>query len=794
MSYKEVLDYLMTKLVISRKKTLGNAFLITIIFVAQILGTSLQQISSKSALIENISEKELVDQIKTSISDITSLFNNKLGIFVWNIQDPLNISRYGDLTEASNVDDALDQQFTSQEWLNGLTQDIMMQYLFLKKYVYPALSFIGETEEDIKFTKYWLFTTEKIVGWLYYLIAMNNELIKILSSFSESGDGFGEYWNALIRPKYHEFLDENLALLPDTLALGSKILLMAELLPYLTFIEKYPLLLLSDIVSQWWNNINSYALFDPKFAVGGIGNSYIHNNNDNWFGWTDFTRMVRNKTFAPRNIYTEEYVEFQNYLYISPQIANEYLNYICKQSCGSSILWNPKAHLSYTITDPTLITTHNRLVNDYAKHISWVENQVQYIYDPRNSEFTWISLDNLFTGYSYYWPEYFIDNQDSENDLRQYMYNLPLGITNMRSFQGAGDIRGLMAVYNVLSHNFVCDSTIQYCEDKAIKIIDEILKAARDDGGFVFSPYFGTALDESVIETSLIGDAELVGSLILPCGLNQLTGTLTVAEFLLNACNDLLAFGSYSSRELYRKLKSTKKILGNTLETIGDLIINKIDSKTLGIPKQSVVANSLLFGSNIPPYYTAKPIKVTIQFDSTEYTLTELPEWIYSYNYYKDIGLSHIYQWDYLSYLNDLFAITRNTYYISPLFESVELYNQDFKEDGQYQLSAICEGKDPVVRAFFEENYIEANIELTDHTGIFGNYIPYDYREEVLPLSNAFASETPLKIIELILMSIPIFLEPLFSEVIINKVVLVGFITGLMMTVAVIYVKRPKHQ
>ncbi|NHJ41249.1 MAG: hypothetical protein FK731_14550, partial [Asgard group archaeon] len=750
----------MTQLVKFKRKIFNNAFLIFIIFVAQTLGTSLQQISSKSALLENISEDELVDQFKTATSEITSLFNKEHGIFIWNIQDPFNISRYGDLTDASNVDDALDKQFTTQEWLDGLTQDIMMQYLFLKKYVYPVLNYFDESEGDVEFIREWLFTTEKIVGWLYYNVAINNELIKILSSFSDSGDGFGEYWNALIRPKHHEFLDECLALLPDTLALGYKILQIAEFLPYFTFIEKYPLLLLSGVVNQWWNNINNYALFDPKFAVGGIGNSFIHENNNNWIGWTEFTRMVRNKTFAPINIYSEDYIDFQNYLYISPQIANEYLTYICKQSCESSIIWNPKEHLTYTITDPTLITIHNRLVNDYAKHISWVEDQVQYIYDPRNQEFTWIPLDNFFTGYSYYWPEYLIDNQGSENDLRQYIYNLPLGITNMRSYQGAGDIRGLMDVYNVLSHNFVYDSTIQFCEDKAIKIIDAILKSARDDGGFVFSPYFGTALDESVIETSLIAVAELVGSLVLPLGLNQLTGTLTVMELLLKARNDFQLIGSYSNFDLNRQFKIIRKNLDKTLETIGNLIVSKIDSKTVGIPKQSVLANSLLYGSNIPPYYTAKPIKITIEIDTSEYTLTELPEWIYSYNYYNNIGLSKIYQWDYLNLLSDLFTITRDTYFITPLFDSLELFKKDFREDNQYQLSAICEGKDPVVRAFFEENFIEADIELNDYTGIFGNHIPYDYRKEVLPLSNAFASETPLRIIELLLKSIPVFFEP----------------------------------
>ncbi|NHK31972.1 MAG: hypothetical protein FK730_11510 [Asgard group archaeon] len=784
----------MTKLVISRKRTLSNIFLIVIIFVAQLLGTSLQQISSKSSLIDNFSENEIIDQIKSSTSELTSLFNNELGIFIWNIQNPLNISRYGDLSDASNVDDALDQQFTTKEWLNGLTQDIMMQYLFLKKYVYPTLSYTSETEEDIQFTRDWLFTTEKIVGWLYYLVATNNELIKILSSFSESGDGFGEYWNALIRPKYHEFIGETLALLPDTLALGSKILQIAEFLPHFSFIEKYPILLLSDIVSQWWNNINIYALFDPKFAVGGIGNSYLHYNHDEWIGWNEFTRMSRNSSFSPKNVYDEDYVEFLNYLYISPQIADEYLTYICKYSCGSTISWNPKAHLSYTITEPTLIVTQNRLVNDYAKHISWVENQIQYIYDPRNSEFTWIPLDNPYSGYSYYWPEYLIDNQGSENDLRHYQYNLPLAIINMRTFQGAGDICGLLDIYQVLSHNFVCDSTIQYCEDKAIKILDQILKSAREDNGFVFSPYFGTALDESILVDTLISDAELIGSLILPDGLNQLTGTLTIMDFLLKSRDDLLAIGHYSNRDLNKEFNAIKKGLDNALESIGNLIIDNIDSKTCGISKQTVIANSLLLGSNIPPYYSAKPIKITIQIESTSFPLSELPEWIHSYNYYSSIGQSNIYQWDYLNSLSDLYAITRNTYYIAPLFDAVELFDQDLREDDQYQLSAICEGKDPVVRAFFDESYIGTNIELNDNTGIFGNYIPYDYRQEVLPLANAFASETPLRIFELILKAIPIFNAPLFSEIIVNKVVLVGFITGLMMTIAVVYVKRPKHQ
>ena len=102
-----------------------------------------------------------------------------------------------------------------------------------------------------------------------------------------------------------------------------------------------------------------------------------------------------------------------------------------------------------------------KLIYDYASHITWVDDQIQYIFDPRVSEINWIPLDNLYSGYSYVWAKYFIVSQDSNEDYYQYINNQPLSLTYSRSFQGAGDIRGLIDVYKVLRYGFEYDTLIQ---------------------------------------------------------------------------------------------------------------------------------------------------------------------------------------------------------------------------------------------------------------------------------------------------------------------------------------------
>ena len=82
---------------------------------------------------------------------------------------------------------------------------------------------------------------------------------------------------------------------------------------------------------------------------------------------------------------------------------------------------------------------------------------------------------------------------------------------------------------------------------------------------------------------------------------------------------------------------------------------------------------------------------------------------------------------------------------------------------------------------------------MNDKTGFFSSYIPYNYRENISPVTNAFAIETLQQISALVLKVLPAILEPIFSNPI-NQVVIVGFIIGIIMTVSVVYVKRPRYQ
>ena len=132
---------------------------------------------------------------------------------------------------------------------------------------------------------------------------------------------------------------------------------------------------------------------------------------------------------------------------------------------------------------------------------------------------------------------------------------------------------------------------------------------------------------------------------------------------------------------------------------------------------------------------------------------------------------------------------------IIPLFDSLTLFTDDYLQDDQYQLLSICEVKDAVARAFFVDTLIDSSIILSDKTGVFGNAIPYNYRSAVSPVTYAFAAETPQRISALILTILPMLTD--IIEIIndpINQIVIFGFVSGVIMTVAVIYIRRPKHQ
>jgi len=775
----------MSKLIISRKRMMGNFFLIAVIFVAQLLGTSLSQSNSFTYSFEDFSNEEIIEQIKATTSSISSLFNEKEGIFLWNYQNPFNLSRYGDLGDITNGDEGL-QGLDFQTWLNGLSHDIEIQYLILKNNVNIALEFVGSQHEEYLFNRQWIFMTERIVSWLYYNIAVNDQIIYILNSMVPDENGFSAFWNKLIRPLDNNFVNERISLLCDTMVLGSKILKAVEFMPYFTYFESASISLISEAVNNWWAAINRYALHDPKFAVAGIGNSEIDANYNKWVGWDSFNKMSNNESFVITDVFTDDYLDFQNYLYTSPQIASEYLMYGKKFSSPNSFAWNPSSYNFFQITDPILSEITQKITSNYALHIGMIFNSVVYVFNP-NEAVSWSSLDQRYSGYTYMWQKYFIDKQDSENDLIQYRTEIaPLKITNMRTFQGAGDIPGLIDVYKVLSHSFVRDSTLQIEERNAFTLVHEILNAQREDNSFVFSPYFGTALDESFIADPLINDADLVFPEILPAGLRRFKGSMFVMEFLLQAKRDLDVYTSNSEMSL---LKNRVDV---ALDSLANLLLRNIDQTTFGISKNSIVGNNLIDtgGSH---YYAICDIFVTVDLTQNLMTPDDIPDWLCHYDVHSCLGRSKIYQWDYLNLLNDLFLLNNDKDLLDPLIQSMLIFQSDFLEDNQYQLSAICEGKDAIVKTFFSENIVEDSIDLNDKTGFFPSCIPYNYREDVLPVTNAFSVETPQRISALVLNILPAILEPIFSNPI-NQVVIVGFITGIIMTVAVVYVKRPRYQ
>jgi hypothetical protein len=584
--------------------------------------------------------------------------------------------------------------------------------------------------------------------------------------------------------EYHHSL---ISLLPDTLELAAQILRATEFMPYFTQTEKSSLVLMAEMISEWWYSINKYCVYDPGFAIAGIGDPrIIAEQGNSWISWSNFISKAKNNLFPIANITNKDYKEFQNYLYISPQIANYYIVSLEKVAVKKPYLWDENIIDNVVITDPLAQAIHQEILTSYASHISYVEDMPRYVYDPTYDQ-SWFQLNEKYSGYSYYWSEYLIDQQDSEMDLYQYQASTsPLKTTGFRTFQGAGDIRGLMDVYRLLRHGFSVDFTIQDIEQAAFKIINEVLSAQRPtDHGYVISPYFGSTISETVFPDSLINDAVVKYPTLLPDGLNVFLGSMTVTEFLLQAKDDLDKISLNLDSRLIENID-------NTLIELGDLLLDNIDRGTMGIPKQSIVGyNSTHVEEKL---YGINHVNIAVRLGS-QFSENNLPAWIHTYEPLTGIGYTKAYQWDYMLLLQQLFKLTSNIDYFIPLYHSLEIFIEDYLEDDQYQIPAICEVKDAVARALFKEKYSDNQITLSDPTGLYGNIIPYSYRSTVSPVTNAFASETPQQISALLLQSLPFL--PKIEEILsnpINQVVIIGFVTGIVMTVAIMYVKRPKNQ
>jgi len=765
----------------TKKRIISIIFLLVALLLGQFFGTSYHSSFGVSSKLNEITDDDLINNIKSATMSLTDLFNQEEGMFLWNVQDPTNLSKYGDQSDLTNTQEGL-AELNCDLWLAGIKQDISMQYLLLKENVLTSLESIGNINEEYLFNREWIFLTEKIVSWLYSNVAMNDELINLLSLLSDSGDGFGEFWNALIRPREQSFLDEEISLLTDALVLGSKILKAVEFMTYFTPQEKAIILFRAELISDWWQAINSYAIYDPDFAVAGLDNSKISETYDSWITWEDFIHMSYNGTFSVTDIYTEEHLILTNYLYTSPQMADIYLTYIEKAFTRESYMWDDNVLFSININDPLALGIMNQITQDYADHIQYVSNKIVYVFDPTQT-LGWTSLSSRFSGYSYVWDKYFIDEQDSLLDLNHYLYNLPLAITGTRSFQGAGDIRGLMDIFNVLTHSFTLDNN-QFKIDSAYKVLSTILDAQRVDGGFVFSPYYGTSLGPSVITFPLLNDAVAIYPNKLPDGINCFTGTMSVMEFLLNIYPYVVEYSS----DAFTKLNSRLTLVQTSL---GDLFLNNINRDVFGLPKQTIIGT--LAERTTYPLYFVRTIDLSISFEFEYLTPDQMPNWISSYNPVSQIGSTQVYQWDYLELLNSLFFINREERFVVPIIDALNLFTEDYLDDNQYQITSLCGVSDAVARAFFTIEYDGSSIIFNDLTGCYGNIIPYSYRPCVMPVTNAFSTEIPQSISSLVLNIIPLLSSNFFSDPI-NQIVLIGFITGIVLTVAIVYVKRPKNQ
>lgn len=766
---------------------LGAATILVVFVTGQVFSTSIFTSNSTFNTSDfDFTNEELIEQIKTSTASLTSLYNNKEGIFLWNVQNPQNLSRYGNLADITNGEESLDQ-LDYNLWLEGCAQDIAMQYLLLKNYVYVSLQFMGDIQEYYEFNREWIYMTAQIVDWIDRSYATDDTMINILDIFSEKSDGFGEYWNILIRPKYNPLIEETLSLLGDTLVLGSKILRAVEFMPYFSNYEKVYFLSIAERVSDWWVAINDYALYDPSFAIAGIDQSKISTEYEDWIGWFEFKKKSFKNEFNPVDITASGYLDFQKYLYTSPQLADQYLTYIEKASTMESYMWDNELVTKDSIKNPFLYDIYNMIVDNYSEHIQRVRNKVVYIFDPTN-DISWTALQYRFSGYSYLWDKYFVDTQGSETDLYEYRIDSsPLKLTGLRTYQGAGDIRGLMDVYNVLTHGFNPGGQITGCEIASMDIIAQILKSQREDRAFVFSPYFGTSLDVNILQEPIINDAKLCSPMILPSGLDVFTGSLSVYNFLLEVKEDLASFGYHSD------LSSLKVATDNTIRSLTDFITEKINPTTQGIAKQSIIGNTIGVTENMP-LYTSMKIQIAIDLSPQIFEEKKLPTWIMNHNIDLNKAYAEVNQWNYLQSLYKAFLLFEEPSFVASIFNSFQVFYEDFIEDQQYQLLAICEVKDAIARTFFIENLADDIISLNDRTGIYGNSIPFYYRSEVSPVTRAFAAETPQKVSVMVLSILPIlesFLEIISNPI--NQVVIVGFVTGLVLTIAVVYIRRPKN-
>lgn len=760
--------------------------LLVFLLCGSIFGTATNHSVALRTFSNTLSEDTLKDQLKLATASITSLFNKREGIFLWNIQNPDNLTRFGEDSDLTNSQEVL-EKYGYSSWVEGIVQDLVIQYLLLKNNIYQSAKLVSSLDTDREFTRNWVFMTEKIVSWLYFDIATNDELIIALSRLSETGDGFGEFYNTLIREKEALFLNSKTSLLLDTLEIGSKILKSAEFLPYFNPQERNSFLLLAELASDWWEAINRYILYDPAFTIVGLGNSTIHSLNNNWIGWNNFLELAKNGSMPIADIREKEYLQLQNYLYTSPQMADLYLTHLEKAAIGESYLWDSNVgHIHKKLTEPLMVQLVSEITNNYANHIKIVRNKTVYHFTPALNQ-SWVSLDKLFSGYSYHCEDYFVDSQGLTTDLYQYRYeDSPLRITGLRTFQGAGDIRGLMDIYHVLRHGFKFDHFLQSYEKAAFALLEEILRAQREDGSFIFSPYFGTALPEKVFPSPLFNNAKIEFPAMLPVGLNEFTGTLVVFDFLLKSYKDLRRF---SLDRFTFLLNRFDRVLGTTAE----LLLANIDEQTKGLLKQTVVGTS--FSQNSSPTFEALNVKLEIDLHFANISLNNLPGWIIDFNPLDMTASSKVCQWDYLQYLYEYYQIFEEEEYLDPLLDALELFTQDFQKDQQYQLLSICGVKDAVANVFFREELSGGQIKLCDHTGFYGDAIPYHYRPGVSPVTQVFATVIPQDI-SAMLLSLPQIQHNIGLDVYdpINQIVLVGLFGGVVLSVIVIYFRRPKHQ
>jgi hypothetical protein len=735
-----------------------------------------------------ISEDELIDNLKLSTSVVFDIFNQQNGLFLWNIQELENLTRFGDSTNITNGQYMLNNLMYEQ-WLNGLVEDVRLQYHFLKNHIDPTFKHIANIEAEYELNRKCVFMTEKIISWLYYQIATNNELIQILNAVSGDDQGFTRFWNALVRPQMDHISNQKVSLLVETFELGAKILNSANSLPYFSAREEAFLTHVARLADSWWQAINNYAVYDPSFAIAAIDSSILETTYSEWIGWDNFIKLANNGSCPLKDIRNSNFLLLQNYLFTSPQLADQYLTYLEKTAVSNIYDWNEKnRNIKVLYSNDLKRSLAFHLINSYGEHIRYLTNQTVYLFTPKEVS-SWIQLEEKYNGYSYFWEKYMLAEQGLATDLYQYrLDDSPLKITQCRTYQGAGDIRGLMDVYNVLRHSFNNNPSISTNERMSWYLIDEITDSQRIDGSFAISPYFGTKIPVSLLSSPLLNDAKIHSPQLLPEGLNEFIGTQTVLNFLLEVFSDLEKYP-------IDYLSLIKEDLFTAIKSAADLLLSKIDDDTTGIPKQGIVG---VPSPTISELFETKPIYVKIAFSYNQIDLDQLPLWINDYNLLDNVGYTRVHQWDFISIYENLYQIFNNTKYLEPLFNSLITFNNDYFEDQEYQLLAICEVKDAIARLLFSEEVKDDALYLSDSSGIYGDLIPYTYRQNVFSITNAFSMETPQRLSSLLLelrpqVDMPI-IQPEILQDPINRIVLIGFIGGILIAAITIYIKRPRNK